>query len=463
MPLERREERGVTWFASLGGLMLCITLAHLLVIHAEAKQPPKVVQGVLDLREWDFHSDGPVSLAGEWAFYWQRLVGPGELVDQGLAEKTRHIKFPGAWNGLRVGGRELSGTGYGTYHLVVLVRNTSDLMGLKFLTVGTAFSVWVNSRKVSSAGTVGTTPHASEPEWSPHVATFQDDRERWDLLLQVSNFHHRKGGVSADVRLGLAKDVAAERERGLALDLFLSGSIFIMAIYHLGLFALRRKDKAPLYFGFFCLLIALYSLLSGERYFVRIFPESSWSWRVRLTNLSSFMSVPFFLFFLRSLFPAEFKRGMLLFLGTAITLLSILVLVTDAIFYTRVIPAYHAITLLGGIYSLHVLIAATVKKREGAVVFLAGFSLFFLTIVNDVLYDHGVIQTGQLIGAGLFVFIFSQSFMLSLRFSNAYSLGEKRQKVLECRLPERNRREEGGGKRSGCIRGEIPTAGGECQ
>jgi PAS domain S-box-containing protein len=431
MPLEARKARGVTGFAFWGGLMLCIMLAHLLGVHAEAKQAPKPVQSVLDLREWDFSSDGPVSLAGEWAIYWQRLVGPGDLVDQRGPEKTGYVEVPGAWNGVRVGGQELSGTGYGTYHLVVLVKNTSELMGLKFLTVGTAFSVWVNGRKVSSAGTVGTTPHASQPEWYPHVATFQDDNRRWDILLQVSNFHHRKGGVSADVRLGLAKDVTAERERGLALDLFLTGSIFIMAIYHLGLFALRRKDKAPLYFGFFCLLIALYTLLSGERYLVRVFPESSWALRVRLTNLTSFMSVPLFLFFLRSLFPAEFKRRILLFLGASLTVLSLFVLVTDAIFYTRLIPAYHVITLLAGLYSLYVLIAATAKKREGASVFLAGFSLFFLSIVNDVLYDHSMTQTGQLIGAGLFVFIFSQSFMLSLRFSSAYGLAEKRRKDLE--------------------------------
>ncbi len=33
------------------------------------KMPPVAVDGVLDLRDWDFEKDGPVDLAGAWEIY----------------------------------------------------------------------------------------------------------------------------------------------------------------------------------------------------------------------------------------------------------------------------------------------------------------------------------------------------------------------------------------------------------
>jgi len=305
---------------------------------------------------------------------------------------------------------------------MITAKNTVQLSRIK---------VFVNGRKVGSAGLVGPSRDLSKPEWAPQAAVFNTDSDHLEIILQVSNFRHRKGGPGTAIQLGFAKDILKSKELNLAAELFVCGSIFIMGLYHLGIFGLRRKDRSSLFFGLFCLSIALYTLLSGERFFAHIFPSSSWFLRVRLTNLTSFVSVPFFLLFLHSLFSGEFRKELLWAFTTALSVLVGIVLITPSDFYTRFIPVYHVITLLGGIYSIYVLVAAACKKREGAVVFLLGFSLFFLTVVNDVLYDHVLIQTGQFIGAGLFLFIFSQSFLLSMRFSRAFFLSEEQQKSLE--------------------------------
>jgi hypothetical protein len=46
-----------------------------------------------------------------------------------------------------------------------------------------------------------------------------------------------------------------------------------MAVYHFALFLKRRTYKAPLYFGFFCLIIALRNVLVGGRFVYEIFPN----------------------------------------------------------------------------------------------------------------------------------------------------------------------------------------------
>ncbi|NBU99533.1 MAG: hypothetical protein EBS19_15210, partial [Spirochaetia bacterium] len=49
-----------------------------------------------------------------------------------------------------------------------------------------------------------------------------------------------------------------------------------------------------------------------------------------------------------------------------------------------------------------------------------GFFFFGATVVNDILYDNNEINTGLYASYGLVIFIFSQSFLLTSRFANAF-------------------------------------------
>ena len=397
---------------------------------APRKEAPRAVNGILDLTQWDFVADGPVKLSGEWEFYWEKILKPEDVIAEHRPEGRTLIKAPGMWNGHEIGGKKISGSGYATYRLKVLLRHQKRPMAFKFLSMGTAFDLHVNGKELSSAGVVGTTLETMSPEWLPHIAGYTPEGDQMDLLLHLSNFNHRKGGAVEVIQFGMEKDIREMREKGLAFDLFLCGSIFIMALYHFVLFLLRRRDRAPLYLGIFCLFIAVYGLLSGERYFAQIFPGASWEFRVRLTNFTSFMSVPVFLSFIHSLFPHEFKRVFLNVLGLPLILLACMVLLTPARVYSHLIPVFHVMTLLGGLYTIYVLVVAFTRKREGAFILLLGTCAIVLTMVNDVLYDNSIIRTGQFIDLGIFVFIFSQSVLLSSRFSKAFETVESQTEEL---------------------------------
>ncbi len=87
-------------------------------------------------------------------------------------------------------------------------------------------------------------------------------------------------------------------------------------------------------------------------------------------------------------------------------------------------------TLIAALYTLYVLVLAVYRKREGAAILLTGTCVIVLTIVNDVLYDNTIIRTGQFINLGIFVFIFSQSILLSARFSKAFATVETQTREL---------------------------------
>jgi hypothetical protein len=369
---------------------------------AQPKETPRAIKGLLDLTQWNFDTDGPVKLSGEWGFYWKKILKAEDVVAEPRPEGMTLIRVPGTWNGLEINGKKISGSGYATYRLRVLLRPQKSPMAFKFLSMGTAFDLHVNGKQLSSAGVVGTTLETMAPEWLPHIAGYTPDSDQLDLLLHVSNFNHRKGGAVEVIQFGTEKDIREMREKSLAFDLFLCGSIFIMALYHFVLFLIRRRDRAPLYLGVFCLLIAVYGLLSGERYFAQIFPGAAWEFRVRLTNFTSFMSVPVFLSFIHSIFSREFKRAFLNTLGVPLILLACAVLLTPARVYSYLIPVFHIITIVSALYTIYVLVLAVTRQREGSFILLLGTCAIVLAMVNDVLYDSTVIRTGQFIDLGIF-------------------------------------------------------------
>jgi PAS domain S-box-containing protein len=103
---------------------------------------------------------------------------------------------------------------------------------------------------------------------------------------------------------------------------------------------------------------------------------------------------------------------------------SALVLLTPARIYSHSVQAYQALTIAGGLYGFYVLILALVRKRQGAILFLLGFAVLFITVLNDILYSQMVIQTGYISPLGLLVFLLLQAFLLSRHYATAFNTVE---------------------------------------
>jgi hypothetical protein len=277
--------------------------------HIQKRIPPKAIKGVLDLTDWDFKRDGPVELSGEYAFYWKQLVNPSDFSKPILPRKTGFIQVPGYWNDYEVNGETLHGDGYATYRLEILLNPQKEPLAFKFLSMGTAYTLFLNHRKMSSVGIPGIDRETTDPRYFPQVVEFKPEKNQMDVIFQISNFHHRRGGPWEVIRLGAEKEVQKIREEWLCFDLILFGSIFIMALYHLCLFALRKTDRSFLYFGVFCLLIMLRLLTTGERYLVYFFPNIPWEIVIKTEYLSFYLSVPLFVLFAQSLFHRKSQSG----------------------------------------------------------------------------------------------------------------------------------------------------------
>ena len=400
------------------------------------KKQPFAYRGIIDLHNWDFEKDGTVELNGEWEFFWEQFLDTNSVKKRNAVDRSHYIWVPGIWNNQFIDGKKLSGHGYGTYRLRVLLKkrtktDVGDTMALLVHDMGTAYSLFINGEKKAQGGYVASSHGRSIPGYWPDVVDFISVENEVNIILHLSNFHHRKGGVWEKVILGNKRSVHNMRGKRLVLDFFLIGSIFMIACYHLVLFTMRKKDMSYLYFGLICIIIPVRILVTGEFYLVRIFPNLQWKFVHMLEYLTVYTSIPLFFMFLRSLFPSEFNVKVLRVYQIIGIIFSCIVIVTQSQIYTHIMPFFHVVSFLICVYGLYALILALTRKCDGAVPFMIGFAALFLSVSNDFLYNNRIILTGYAVPYGLFFFILSQAFILSRRFTRTFSDAENMSKELE--------------------------------
>ena len=405
--------------------------------------------GMLDLSTRQFIRNGPVELSGKWEFYWNAHLMPENFAGQNSANMSGFIEVPGTWNDFEVNGKKIGAEGYATYRLRIRLDKGRQRLALKFLDMAAAYRVFINGKHLISAGRPGKTFESTKPQFYPRVAEFQPASEYLELVIQVSNFHHRKGGAWEPILLGLAEDVRQIRQNALNVHFFLFGGILIMGIYHIGLFIFRKQEKSTLLFGIFCFLIAARSLVTGERYLIHLFPAFNWEIHTKIAYLTFFAAVPVFAAYVKKIFPAEVSRYAIYTIGIAAAIFSAIVLLTPARIYSHTAPVFQLFTIAAVGYGLFALIRAIRQKRQGALIYLSGFAVLLLAIVNDILYSNLLIVTGYLLPFGLFAFLLCQAYLLSLRFSKAFTTIEmqrqslqKINKAYKIEIRERERSEE---------------------
>lgn len=376
----------------------------------------KAKEGILDLTNWDFIDHGITNLNGEWEFYWNQLIDPKDTVDN---NEPSYAVLPGVWNDFKNLNETYSGEGYATFRLNIKSNIENEKLGLRIPYHFTSYKLWVNGKLLAVNGVVGKSKNQAVPQTLPKYVYFYAPEGDIKITLQVSNFHFDKGGAPAPYKIGLENQIRSLQTRLIALDLFLAGILFIMAFHHLGLYYLLPKEVYTLYFSLVCFFVLIRTIGLSETFLIELFPSFDFEIYIKLLFLGYFIVPPLFILFTQRLFPLDSNHivgKIFMILGF---LFSITLLFPSSV-STKVIMPYAVILIVSYFYLLRIVIKACIRKREGSSVALIGISIIVVAVFNDLLYEHQMIITGYYGPYGVAVFIFSQSFLLSLKFSNAY-------------------------------------------
>lgn len=416
-----------TMFAACFLLIILFSLASGCSSERSAKQI-KAIGGKIDLTDGRTTSHA-MKLDGEWEFYWNEHLTPEDFRE---AEKKKpdYINVPGSWNTYITEGKKTSGNGYATYRLLFETRDSAKL-GLKIPRMFTAYQLWVNGEQIASAGTVGKNRADMSPQYLPQVALFSSRQGENEIVIQLSNFNHRSGGMLENIVIGSEKQILDMRYQKIAREFLLFGSLMIVGLYHIILFCFRKANLSPLYFGLFCLFLAVRTLLVGERMFIYFFPHFSWEIAHKLQTLTFYIGVPMIVTFFNVVFPTHFHHRIVRVIQGIAAVFVALVLLTPVRIFTVVNPGYQIFTLCVIVYLIITFIKIILQKnRDGWLIVMGGIAIV-LTSLNDILFlsiwlnDNSlpllrsIIRTDNLSAVGQLIFVFANSIVLAKRFSNS--------------------------------------------
>jgi hypothetical protein len=366
---------------------------------------------------------------GEWLFNWEELLPPGSNAAPDAYLPLR------MWNGLKLfDGRTLPGKGYATYRMrVLLPPGPPSSYWMVLDPVIDACRLWVTHPDGHvdgpiGSGVVGTTRETTHGALmrSKMVFTAADEVI---VTLQVSNFEHARGGSPGASPL-LAPAEAADHyitQQRMA-DFFFIGLLTITGLHHIVLFLLRRREKAPLWFGGMCVLLALRLLLLG-RYLQAELPGLPAWIPHRLEYITFYLPVPAAAMFVRELFPKYLPASIIKFLivaGLAFTA----TLVLPRPVYSALVPIYHVITLIACAIAPIAVGRAALRERDAPpILTLIGLLALVVAAALDILRERSLVHIRFIAQYGLTTFVFFQSALLAL-------LNQRRANQLELRNDE---------------------------
>ena len=395
---------------------------------------------MLDLTSADLNKN-LYQLDGDWLFYWERFIDPSGEIEPGFSI----IEVPNGW--------EKSYPAYGFASYRVQVRLPTDhpsQLAIKARRIKMAHKLFVNGNLIAEKGVTGTTKDHYKSEHVPYIAYFDvpQNLEVLDIVLHVSNFNYIRSGITQSLLLGTPPNAHLAREHKLFQSTFVSGALFIIALYNLTFFLGRRKEKPAFYFALFCLGISLRMLVTDEKFLLELAPWIPLDRMLSLELFSVFFALPILHLFVSYLFAKDFyiierynpdqQIRVLRRLSYAVLLfLSAAWLLTPLPIHARLVVPFEIYVFLMLLHILVIAIRVLTKQRPGALLFSLGFFVLFATGVNDILHERGIINTAFFFYMGALIFVFAQASLLSSRIAGAFNEIEEFNLTLEQKVKER--------------------------
>lgn len=383
--------------------------------------PPLLKAGVLDLRGWAFSKSEMVGLAGEWEYYNRAFLLPIELerMRQGAAARPNYADVPALFP------TDDSGYpfGFGTYRGLFLVE-AGKTYGMQIPNQDTAYRLFLDGELIASDGQVGVDKASSVPSRRTQYYYWTPKRDSFELVVQVSNFHHYKGGLHNLIAIGLPEAVNEQRNHTLILTFFFLGSFLVIGLYYLILFFFRRMAPINLWFALLCFTFALRSLFIGDADISLFFPKVSWMTIARGGFLLEALLLPAFVLYAQALFPLTFPRqvyrGLLAF--CALTLLIVAGLLPLP-FYCKYLnmPFSYVLYIVAAYIMLRYLYFFWKGDKDSGYFALSFLLLFLMTLDPFVLTHLFSGFTYESATMSFFVYIVCQAVLLGRRNAAAYT------------------------------------------
>lgn len=376
--------------------------------------------GILDIENWDLEANKPISLNGQWEFYWNQFLTVSEISD---AEPDLLVQVPSTWDEYSLDGQGLPGEGYGTYRLHVKTGLLQEeIMGLRIQTFSSAYRLYIDDKLVAQNGNISSTASEEVGEYKPQAVYFSAPSNEFDIIIQVSNHHYDRGGFWCPMHIGSQSQITEFDDSILMKNMTIIGAFLIVALFYIASFFLMKENKANLYFGLLCLFAIIAYDTSGQLALTKTIPGISLDTVIFIWYSSCTWVMMFVLLYMNELFESRFSK-------IAVRVFMVLVILIQTFYILAPTPIYTAfgqitnyIEILCMFSAAIIAIMGAIKKKKNGWLNLSSLIILLVTVVHDTLYYTNVIQSshGGIMYVGLFVFLLIQMLIKAISIKEYY-------------------------------------------
>ncbi|WP_293678386.1 adenylate/guanylate cyclase domain-containing protein [uncultured Phenylobacterium sp.] len=384
-------------------------------IDSIAVNGPQVRGGEISFGGWG-PLDAPVPLKGEWRADWLAPGPTGSFL----------AKVPGTWEGKTVGGSTLTESGAAAYHLRIRGLPADRYM-LFIPKIYAGERVLVNGRLVGAVGQFGLTPETSKYLGRAQEIIIDTDGSDLDLEIDLSTYHHRENGFPEAPVIGRIDAMNDWILLDWIRSLLLVASLLLLGCLSAVIFVFRPEDRTAFYLAMGCAtLLPLAATLSHDNLIAIGLPGLKFETMISLQLLSTTAALSAALAYANQLFPKESPRlpylaiqglngaRFLVYVGMALS--------GQVILLSNWSAAAYPFRIIVLVYILGVVIAACVRRRDGAWLFLFGLGAMLSSVVyTDLTSNAGFPRPFNLnlLPIGMLLLLFSQLVLLAERWAVA--------------------------------------------
>ncbi len=413
------------------GIILSFALLSLCGCRS-SERPGFAAEGVMDLRKAQINDDFITKLNGEWEFYWEKLLLPNDFLSK-RADRDLFGKVPAYWTSYKTGQVRMEPMGYATYRLTVLLpAGFRQPLGFNMPVFDSSYDLYVNGKYLGGNGKPGKTENDTRPWYEKNFFRFDTDSDTLTILINVSNFSHRRGGFWLPVEMGSLEYVRKHYSSSIARDWAVVSLLAGFSLFFLCFFIIYPRDRLILFFSLAVLGLALRPLFTSN-FLILSFVKPEWEWIVRIEYLLFYSVITAWYWFTVNLYPSKYFRSLAWFITVLLPLISIFTLILPVKIFSYSVLLYYPALAVIIIYTLVGNVTGILRKNHTDYAYFAVFILLSYGVVHDVIVSLGN-PAGfhdYILPSILVLFVFTQAVLLLYKWVKALSETEKLQSELQ--------------------------------
>jgi signal transduction histidine kinase len=393
---------------------------------------PRAVKGVIDLREISNPAKFIVKLNGEWEFYWGKMLHPGDLKSDSI-RPDYFGNVPSYWTDYPRESVKTGKFGYATYVLTVLLpRGLKNPLAFDLPVFDSSYDIFVNGKYLGSNGIPGKTADQTKPEYRRNFFRINPDSDTLKIVINVSNFDHRRGGFWLPVKLGTFSEVQRQMANSWAAEWAVITLLLGFSAFFLFFFILSPKDKMMIFLSITTAGLALRPLFTSH-FLILNLVNMDWAWIIRFEYIGLYLIIIGWSWFVIHIYPSHLLRLFTWFNTVLYSLAFIGTLFLPVKIFSYITFAYYPSMLFLILYMILKSLMGLLRRNTIDILYFAAFCLLLLGGIHDIQVASGKSDytVGYLLTYLIVFFVFIQAALLLYKWIKAFSEKEKLQYDLE--------------------------------